>query len=69
MVEPIEIVEAEEAAEAPAEAGSTAVLTEEGWQVTDYEEPGPDWRLLGDGSWESPDRHTRSFPVDTATGE
>jgi hypothetical protein len=65
MVEPIEIVEFEEAAE----AGTTAVLTEEGWQVTDYEEPGRDWRLLGDGSWESPDRLTRSFPVGTANGE
>jgi hypothetical protein len=65
MVESAESVEFEEAGD----PGTTAVLTEEGWQVTDYEEPGQDWRLLQDGSWESPDGLTRSFPVDAATGD
>ena len=65
MVEPIATSELEETAE----PGTTAVLTDEGWQVIDYEEPGTDWRLLGDGSFESPDGRTRSFPVDAPNGD
>jgi hypothetical protein len=65
MVELTGMVDNDEAAA----TSSTAVLTEEGWQVTDYEEPGQDWRLLGDGSWESPDGRTRSFVVDAPNGE
>jgi hypothetical protein len=65
MVESAEMLEFEDAGE----PGTTAVLTEEGWQATDYEEPGTDWRLLPDGSWESPDGLTRSFPLDAPTGD
>jgi len=65
MVESTDTVEFEE----PGEPGTTSVLTEEGWQLTRYEEPGDDWRLLRDGSWESPDGLTRSFPLDTPTGD
>lgn len=55
--------------EEPGEPGTTTLLTEEGWQAVPYEEPGDGWRLLPDGSWESPDRLTRSFPLDTPTGD
>ena len=65
MVNPTELLEFEDAGE----PGTTATLTEEGWQATDYEEPGEDWRLLPDGSWESPDGLTRSYPLDTPTGD
>lgn len=49
--------------------GSTRVLGDQGWEATDYIEPGDDWRLLDDGSWESPDGRTRTWPLDLPTGE
>jgi hypothetical protein len=64
MVESTEVLEFDEAGD----PGTTATLTEEGWQVVDYEEPGDEWRLLQDGSWEAPDGLTRSFPVDAPNG-
>lgn len=51
------------------EPGTTATLTTEGWQATDFEDPGDDWRLLPDGTWESPDGLTRTFPLDAPTGD
>jgi hypothetical protein len=45
------------------EPGVTRVLTEEGWEEAVYIDPGDDWRLLEDGSWASPDRRTRSWPL------
>ena len=42
---------------------STVVLTSEGWEDTDYVEPGHDWRLLADGSYLSPDGTLRSWPL------
>jgi hypothetical protein len=65
MIESTEMLEFDETAE----PGTTAVLTEEGWQVTDYEAPAAGWQLLSDGSWESPDGLTRSFPNDAPTGD
>jgi len=62
---PAEMLDFEEAAE----PGTTAILTEEGWQTTPYEEPADGWRLLDDGSWESPDGLTRSYPLDAPTGD
>lgn len=44
-----------------AAAGKTAVLTAEGWEETDYTEPGDDWRLLLDGSYLSPDGAIRTW--------
>jgi hypothetical protein len=44
-----------------AAAGKTAMLTEEGWEETDYHEPDDDWRLLLDGSYLSPDRAMRTW--------
>jgi hypothetical protein len=44
-----------------AAAGKTAVLTAEGWEETDYTEPGDDWRLLLDGSYLSPDGAMRTW--------
>jgi len=65
MMNPAEMLEFEEAGE----PGTTATLTSEGWQVVDYEEPGEGWRLRDDGSWESPDGQTRSYPLDSPTGD
>jgi hypothetical protein len=48
--------------------GSTAVLTDEGWQVVDYQDPADDWRLLPDGSYEAPDGRTRTWPHDNPAG-
>jgi hypothetical protein len=43
--------------------GSTVVLTAEGWETAEYIDPGPDWRLLEDGSFLSPDGRTQSRPL------
>jgi hypothetical protein len=57
------------------EPGVTRVLTEDGWEETIFVDPDEDWHPREDGSWESPDGHTRSWPlggpeaVDPATGE
>ena len=48
---------------AATEPGVTRVLTEEGWEESRYIDPGDGWRLLDDGSWSSPDGHTRSWPA------
>ena len=45
------------------EPGNTRVLTESGWEEVEYVDPAADWRLLADGSWESPDGQTRSWPL------
>jgi hypothetical protein len=65
MVDPADVLELDE----QGEPGTTTFLTEEGWQAVPYEEPGEGWRMLPDGSWESPDGHTRTFPLDNATGD
>jgi hypothetical protein len=44
--------EDEAAAEA---AGVTWVLTDQGWEDSDYIEPADDWTMLEDGSYQSPD--------------
>jgi hypothetical protein len=51
---------ADEGADALPE-GSTLVLTAEGWERTDYIEPGDDWRLVLDGSYVSPDGTMRTW--------
>jgi hypothetical protein len=43
------------------EPGVTRVLTEEGWEDASFVDPDDDWRLLGDGSWTSPDGRTRTW--------
>jgi hypothetical protein len=45
------------------EPGTTSVLGGEGWEESDYVEPGGDWSMLADGSWVSPDGLTRSWPL------
>ena len=45
------------------EAGSTFFLGGEGWEASDYVDPGDDWTLLRDGSWLSPDGSVRTWPV------
>ncbi|HEX8939230.1 MAG TPA: hypothetical protein VF763_03620 [Candidatus Limnocylindrales bacterium] len=53
--------------------GTSYVLTADGWEPADYQEPARDWRLLEDGSYESPDGLTRTFarsePVQWADAE
>ena len=44
-----------------AAAGKTALHSAEGWEETDYVEPGDDWRLLTDGSYLSPDGEMRTW--------
>jgi hypothetical protein len=41
--------------------GTTAVLTEEGWEASEYVAPGDDWQPQDDGSWLSPDHQTRTW--------
>jgi len=59
-------VEAEREEEEP---GTTFVLTAEGWEAADYVEPGDDWVVRADGSFESPDGTMRTWtPADPAGG-
>ncbi|HXG40659.1 MAG TPA: hypothetical protein VNJ28_06920 [Candidatus Limnocylindrales bacterium] len=51
------------------EPGHSFVLTPEGWQQTGYLEPDDDWRLLDDGSYESPDGRIRTRPINNPTGD
>jgi hypothetical protein len=46
------------------EPGDSFTLTAEGWQRVEYAEPGDGWRLTPDGSYESPDGLTRTWPLD-----
>ena len=45
------------------EAGSTFALGGEGWESSDYIDPGDDWSLLADGSYMSPDGTLRTWPA------
>lgn len=45
-----------------ADAGTTMVLLETGWEVSAYVEPGDDWLMLADGSFVSPDERMRTWP-------
>ncbi len=53
--------------------GASFVLTPDGWEPGEYMEPGDDWRLLEDGSYESPDGLTRTWarsePVEWSDAE
>lgn len=42
--------------------GTTRTLTESGWEVSDYLDPGDDWGRMPDGSYLSPDGLTRTWP-------
>ncbi len=44
-------------------APASFALTEGGWEEIDYIEPGADWRITEDGSYESPDGLTRTRPI------
>jgi hypothetical protein len=51
------------------EAGTTLVLTPEGWEASGYVAPGDDWVVRDDGSYESPDGTTRTWtPADPSGG-
>ena len=45
------------------EAGSTFAFGGEGWESSDYIDPGDDWSLLADGSYLSPDGTFRTWPA------
>ncbi len=40
--------------------GTTMVLTEEGWEASEFINPESDWSLLDDGSYLSPDGRSRT---------
>lgn len=42
--------------------GATRVLTDLGWEASDYLDPGDDWARQSDGSYVSPDGLTRTWP-------
>lgn len=42
---------------------ATYQLGEHGWEEIEYVEPGADWRVTEDGSYESPDGQTRTRPT------
>lgn len=50
------------------EPGTTLVLTPEGWEASAYVEPGSDWIVRDDGSYESPDGTMRTWTPADPTG-
>ncbi len=62
MSELINDVRAEDELEIEA-AGTTLILTEQGWEAADYLDPESDWTPLEDGSYLSPDGRTCSRPL------
>lgn len=53
---------AEDEADAAA-VGTTLVLTEEGWEASQYIDPEDDWTLQTDGSYLSPNGLVRTWPL------
>jgi hypothetical protein len=49
--------------------GTSATLTAEGWEASEYVEPGEDWVLQEDGSMVSPDGLTRTWGPSSPTGD
>lgn len=49
--------------------GTSFTLTRDGWEATDFVEPGTDWRLTEDGAYESPDGTTRTWAPAEPTGD
>jgi hypothetical protein len=47
----------------------TVALTEQGWEAVATIEPEDDWRLLADGSYESPDGRLRTWMTEPPAGE
>lgn len=47
--------------------GTTCVLTDEGWETSDYVDVGDDWTVQPDDSYLSPDGHIRTWPLVGAT--
>ncbi|MEX2547788.1 MAG: hypothetical protein WD830_08370 [Chloroflexota bacterium] len=43
--------------------GRTMVLTELGWEWSEYVDPESDWSVLADGSYRSPDGTIRTWPL------
>jgi hypothetical protein len=51
-----------------AQPGTSATLTAEGWEDTEYVQPGDDWTLQEDGSMLSPDGTIRTWGPSSPTG-
>jgi hypothetical protein len=66
MTEPQTI---EQDAEEEAPDGTTFSLTAEGWQSVDFVEPDALWRVLADGSFESPDGVLRTWLPEDPAGD
>jgi hypothetical protein len=61
-----ELIIRDERAEDEAEIealGRTMVLTEQGWETSEYVDPESDWSVLEDGSYGSPDGTIRTWPL------
>lgn len=61
-----ELIIRDERAEDEAEIealGRTMVLTEQGWEASEYVDPESDWGVLEDGSYSSPDGTIRTWPL------
>lgn len=43
--------------------GRTMVLTEQGWEASEYVDPESDWIGSEDGSYRSPDGTVRTWPL------
>ena len=48
--------------------GTTMTLTAEGWEASEYLEPGDDWVVQADGSFCSPDGATRTWLLSSEIG-
>ena len=61
-----ELIDRDERAEYEAEIdaiGRTMVLTEEGWEASEYVDPESGWTVMEDGSYRSPDGTFRTWPL------
>jgi hypothetical protein len=61
-----EPINRDERAEDEAESeslGRTMVLTEQGWEASEYVDPESDWIESEDGSYRSPDGTIRTWPL------
>lgn len=49
-------------------AGTTVVLTDHGWESSEYVDPEDDWTPQPDGSYASPDGSIRTWPLGPSNG-
>jgi len=61
MDEPVMVIDARDDEIEALAGGSTLTLGEDGWEASDFVDPGDDWILLPDGSYQSADGTTRTW--------